>query len=92
MKLRCPALPLASEAKWAHVRGEYAAVFPHTLSHKNVGLAFVQTLQGLLKAIGEHYKGESLLSKPGSGGNVKAFEAFFREMQQAVPKHPGVEL
>ena len=92
VRLRCPPLPVATEAKWGHVRDAFARFFPHTLPHTNVGGAFIQQINTLLKALGEHYKGGSLYSKAGSGGNARAFEAFVRGMEKAIPKSSGVTL
>jgi hypothetical protein len=93
LKLRSPPLPFAERIRWEAVRDVYAKWLAKKFKEKSVGPAFVNKLNEVLKGLGCHYKGNSKFNKKeGCGGDVSAFQKFFREMEKAIPSQATTAL
>ena len=85
LKLGSPALPLAMEVNWRTLRDAWAKHMAQTHKEK-VGQIMIETVNRVLKSLGQHYKHQAKNKAKPVGGSPKAFERFFRELEEALPK------
>ena len=92
IRLRSPRMTEDRELKWGYVRDRFVKEPPLHLKHNPVawGVSLVRNLDIVLKELGSHYEGHSAY-KASSGGNPKAFEAFFDRMEASL-QPIGVEI
>ena len=92
IRLRSPRMTEDRELKWDYVRDRFVKEPPLHLKHNPVawGVSLVRNLDIVLKELGCHYEGHSAY-KASSGGNPKAFEAFFDRMEASL-QPIGVEI
>jgi hypothetical protein len=87
LQLRSPPLSFAQRARWTAIRDGYARRLAKVHKEKTVGVVFIGKINGVLKALGDKYKGESKFNKKKDcGGDAKAFASFFKEMENSIPK------
>ncbi len=78
LQLRSPPLSFAQRARWTAIRDSYARRLAKVHKEKTVGVVFIGKINGVLKALGDKYQGDSKFNKKKDcGGDAKAFASFF---------------